>query len=455
MAKEGAEQQARARWLAAAGHTARRCNWAWFLDKLSLPLLLTGLIGAVAILLIRREGALFPWSFVGVAMLVILAIVSLLAWLLAKRNFTTRENALVRLEEAMGFDNALTAAHHGIAPWPEALPKVSDGTTWNWSRLLLPPLATLILLFTAFLLPISARSKTPPPEEPAARQALQASLDELAEEEVVDEDYLEEMQKKVEELRKQPPEDWFDHSALEATDSLKKSHEQQLQELEQDLQKAERALNALQNHNSSLSPENQERLRNEFDEAVEKMSQGAMKPNQELLEQLGGIDPGQLKNLSGEQLDQLRQNMRQQAQKMKGANNPGQQGEGGDWLDELMQEGGQGQNNQPGQGPGPNGEGPGQGGINRGPGTAPGVLGEKGEELKTGDREGLESRDLSNTLPGDLLQLQDGEHEIDQSDIAIRQGGEVDNLGQGGELIWKVAPDLAPAEKKALRNFFK
>jgi hypothetical protein len=449
-----AKENAQTRWLAAARRTASRFNCAWFLERLSLPLLLTGLVGAIVILFIRREVAHFPWSlFVGIALAVV-ALVMLLAWILAKRNFTSRDNALVRLEDAMGLNNSLTAARQGISPWPELSPDTSDGTTWNWPRLLLPPLATLLLLSAAFLLPISAKSDTPPPEEPAARQALQASLDELAEEETIDEDYLKEMQKKVDEMREQPAQDWFDHSALEATDSLKKSHEQQLQELEQNLKKAERSLNALQNHSGSLNPENRERLRNEFDEATEKMSQGAMKPNQELLEQLGGIDPSQLKNLSGKQLDQLRQNMRQQAQNMKNANGQGQgkpgQGQGDEWLDELMQEGGQGQGGQ-----GKDGEGPGSGGINRGPGTAPGVLGDKGNELKVGDREGLESRDLSNTLPGDLLQLQDGEHQIDDSEVGIRQGGEVDNLGQGGELIWKVAPDLAPAEKKALRKFFK
>ena len=82
-------------------------------------------------------------------------------------------------------------------------------------------------------------------------------------------------------------------------------------------------------------------------------------------------------------------------------------------------------------------------------------MGQKDDELKTGDLEGLESRDLSNTLPGDLLELQDGEHDVDQSEVGVRGGGTVEDLGEGGELIWKVAPDLHPDEKKALREFFK
>ena len=38
--------------------------------------------------------------------------------------------------------------------------------------------------------------------------------------------------------------------------------------------------------------------------------------------------------------------------------------------------------------------------------------------------EGLKSRDLSRTLPGDLLQLMDGEHELNKENIGIRAGGE-------------------------------
>ena len=67
--------------------------------------------------------------------------------------------------------------------------------------------------------------------------------------------------------------------------------------------------------------------------------------------------------------------------------------------------------------------------------------------------EGLKSRDLSRTLPGDLLQLMDGEHELNKENIGIRAGGEVANEGQGGDRVWK--DSLLPDEKKALKEFFK
>lgn len=467
MAKENLQSQ----WIAIAETTTRRFNWAWFLDKLALPLMLAGLIGAIMILLARREWSVFPWMpALGIACGTIL-LVTLVAWLVARRHFTSQASALVRIESAMALNNSLTAAQQGVAPWPAVVEETSDGANWNWSRLLAPPAATLLLLSLAFLLPISAKSEQAdtPPEEPTNRQSLQASIDQLREDDTINEDYLDEIEKKVEELRKQPEEKWFDHSAMEATDSLKEAHEQQLKELKRDLSKTERALNALQNHAKNMNSETRDRLLSEFDETLNKMNNGAMKPNKELLEQLGDIDPGNLGNLSQEQMDQLRENMRKQAQQMQeagggGAPQPGEgqgqgQGEGDEWLDELMEEGGQPGDGQPGGGqpgqPRQPGQGPDQGGINRGPGTAPGVLGQEGEELKTGDLEGLESRDLSNTLPGDLLELQDGQHRIDRTKRGVREGGTIEDLGEGGELIWKIAPDLHPDEKKALREFFK
>ena len=335
------EENAQTRWLAVAQSTAHRFNWAWFLEKLSLPLLLAGLVGAGLVMLARREWSTFLWMPSLAVAGGIIALVVLIAWLIARRHFTSQEKALVRLESAMALNNSLTAARQGIAPWPSVAVETSDGTSWNWPRLIIPPLATLLLLSAAFLLPISAKDdpNANPPEEPANRQSLQASIDELRKDETIDEEYLDEIEEKVEELREKPKEEWFDHSALEATDNLKEAHEQQLKELERDLRKAERALNALQNHSESMSPGTRERLLDEFDQSLQKMNNGAMKPNKELLNQLGNIDPKQLGNLSQEQMDQLRDNMRKQAQQMQEAGGEGQNDE---WFDELMEEGGPG-----------------------------------------------------------------------------------------------------------------
>jgi hypothetical protein len=184
-----------------------------------------------------------------------------------------------------------------------------------------------------------------------------------------------------------------------------------------------------------------------------------MKPNKGLLDQLQQLDPENLGQLDQKQLDQLRENMKEQAAKCQQCEGGGQgQGQGGngesDWLDDLLNEGQDGNPGNPGGGqPQDGGKGQGGGGTQRGPGTAPGVLGQASDDVSSGELTGLQSEDLSKSLPGDLLQLNDTEHEVDRTRIGPRAGGGVDNEGKGGDRIWK--DSLLPAEKKALREFFK
>ena len=91
--------------------------------------------------------------------------------------------------------------------------------------------------------------------------------------------------------------------------------------------------------------------------------------------------------------------------------------------------------------------------MSRGPGSAPGVLGEVSPDVITGDLEGLKSEDLSRSLPGDLLGVQDGEHDVDETNVGLRAGGKVDDDAGGGSRVWKES--LLPSEKNALKNFFK
>ena len=329
-------------WLALAKKTARRINRAWFLEKLAIPLLALGVFAAGLILILRRALETLPYLPLSLALGTAFSIVTLTSYYLARKRFTTSESTLHRIDSAQNLSSSLAAAKEGIAAWPDTIKtnENRDGLRWNWPRLLLPPLLTLLMVSLALLLPVAAKKKQLPPEEPVNRQLLQESIDQLRQDDVVDEDYLDEMEEKLKKLREEPEENWFDHSAMEATDNLKNSHERNLDELEQNLSKSERALNALQNHSENMTPETRERLMNEFDQALEQMEQGSMKPNQQLLEQLKNLDAQQLGNLSQEQLDALRENMRQQAQKMQ---QDSQQGAANDeWLDELLQEGGPG-----------------------------------------------------------------------------------------------------------------
>lgn len=430
-------------WLNTARGVARRVNTAWWLERLSAPLLIAAVVGA-AVLLISR--GYFPelsqvWFLSGT--LALLSILSLVAWLRARKRFETPEQAMVRIEAAMHMRNALSAADAGVAPWPEPVTRAEAGLNWHLPRLLVPPLGALALLAAGLWLPVAAHSSgsKQSPDEPQAWKQLDAELDHLAKEDVVDEAYLEDMRKRLEELRAKEEEQWFSHSSLEATDSLKKSHRSEMDRMEHDLAQAGKALQELEKKAGAMGQAEREKLINEFEQALQGLQNGAMKPNPALLDQLKQLDPQNLGQLDAEQLAQLRENLGKHQQAMKDL-----QGEGeGDWDDELLAGDGNGEN-------GEDGEGPGQGGINRGPGHDPGVLGKDRDAPDTGDLATLKAKDLSRSTPGDLLQLQDGEHDVSKDASRPTQGGDIGSAGSGGDRVWR--DSLDPDEQRTLKRFF-
>lgn len=438
-------------WRNIARHTARKINIGWWLQVLGTPLLITGLIIACGVLILRRETGDIPWLQINLGIAATLIITSLLSWLGARSRFESSKQSLVRIEAAMRLRNALSAADKGVAPWPDVPAKINDGTTWNWRRVLTPLLGSILIIACGFLIPIHAKStSTDAPQEPSAWSELDTHLDQLDNQEVVQQEYIEETRKKLEKLREQSPDDWFSHSSLEATDTLKQNHQNEQKSLSNSLQRAERNLAELQRGGSKMNNEQKERLLNDFDQALQKMEQGGMKPNKELLKQLQNLDPKELDNLTPEQMDKLRENMRKHAQKLKqdGEGKGDQPGEGeDDWMDDGEGEG------EDREGEGEQGNNPGKGGRNRGPGTAPNLLGDPHADAGKGKLEKLESDDKERALPGDLLQTHDGEHDVDKTKRGPTAGGTSESKGKGGSRVWK--DELLPEEKKALKKFFE
>lgn len=437
-------------WLARAKQISRRVNWGWWLECLSAPLLIVAMVGACASLLARREmESLQLWQLSAAAGGIVLA-VALGCWAWAARKFEKPEQSLVRIEAAMQLRNALSAAKAGVGPWPEPVKTINAGIQWQWPRLLVPPLGALALLAAGLLIPISARDKnaSSSPEEPQAWKQLANELDHLTQEKVVDEKYLEETRKRLDELKTQEEEQWFSHSSLEATDSLKKSHKAESERVERELGRAEQALSNLEKNSATASEAEKNRLMENFNQALQGLQNGAMKPNPKLLEQMQQLDMKDLANLKPEQLQQLRENMKKHQEAMK---NGAGEGEGDDWSDELLAGDGEGEGEGNGEGEGEDGNG--KGGVQRGPGHAPGVLGAGKDETEIGKLAGLEAKDLSRATPGDLLELQDGEHDVDQSASSISKGGNLDSTGKGGDRVWR--DSLDPAEQKTLKRFFE
>lgn len=429
----------REHWQARARQVARKVNFAWWLDCLAAPLLISALVGAAALLVVRREfSEIDPrWLLAGMGGGVVL--LALGCWARAARNFEKPEQSLVRIEATMQLKNSLSAAGAGVAPWPEPRAEVDAGLAWQWPRLLIPPLGALVLLAAGLFLPIAAKGSATAggPEEPQAWRQLTSELDHLTQEEVVDEKYLEETRKRLEELKSQEEEQWFSHSSLEATDSLKKSHRAESERVERELGRAEKALGELEKNAGTASQAEKNRLMEEFDQALQGLQNGAMKPNPQLLEQMKQLDLKDMAKLSPEQMQQMRENLKKHAEAMKKGKG---EGEGDDWSDELLDGEGEGENE-------------GAGGLNRGPGKGSGVLGAEKDGIETGKLTGLQAKDLSQATPGDLLELQDGEHEVDDSASKTSAGGDTEATGKGGDRVWRDALD--PAEQRTLKRFFE
>lgn len=477
-------EKLRSEWNRQAATVARKINLAWWIETLSVPLVVVGLIGACVLLLVRREVPdSQPWALWSAAGGCV-AVLAGITWLVARQRFEMPEQSMVRIEASMRMRNALSAARAGVAPWPDLPPRVDAGVDWAWQRVLVPPLAALAFLIAGLLIPVSARTTGPGDhaDEPQAWKSLETDLERLDQENAIDETYVEEMRKKVEELREQKEEDWFSHSSLEATDTLSKEHNAQLEKMERELGRADKALSNLQKNAAGMSAQEKDRLLNQFDQALQGLQNGALKPNNALLNQLKELDPKNLGQMNQEQLQQLKDNMKKAAQACKdcqgncegegegqgegqgkGKGQGQGEGQGGgqgdEWMDELLDgqgngQGGEGQGQKEGQeGGDPNQEGGGKGGVSRGPGHSPGVLGKEGDRVQIGDLTPVESKDLSNALPGDLLQLQDGEHEVDKKAVGPRSGGDASSTGAGGDRVWK--DSLDPQEQKALKKFFE
>lgn len=430
-------------WNARARALSRRINFAWFLQTVAAPLLVVAALGAVATLFVRREFPHVSVFEISVALAVILLIVGIVSFLISARRFEKPGRSLVRIEATDGLNTALSAAQAGVRPWPEKPVELPKSLTWHLPKTLAPPIGALILLALGLLIPISAKIRaTPAPSsQPQAWSELDSELEQLAADEMVDEEYIEEMEKRLEQLRSQEEEDWFSHASLEATDSLKETQDSNMEQMERDLSDTADALEALTENAEGMTTEQKQKLTEEFEEALQGLQNGAMKPNPALLDQLSKIDPENLGKLTPEQLSKLKENMENLQKSLDKARN----GEGDDWSEQLL---GDGENGAEGE----DGDGTGSGGIQRGPGHDPNVLRGEKDALDTGELTALEAKDLSRAIPGDLLQLQDGKHTVDEAASKSADGGNA-TAGKGGDRVWK--DSLSPDEQKTLKKYFE
>lgn len=365
-------------------------------------------------------------------------LIALGAWWVARRRFVSVSEAMVRLEARLGLHNRLSTAAAGICPWPPLPARADDGIRWSFPNTLLPPLAAAAFLAAALWVPVKARLLPTVPDEPAAWAATEADLRDLTRQDAAAPESLEETQQRVAELRAQEAGKWFSHASLEATDKMREAHLRSMAELQRQLTRAAESASRLADDAAKLPTQTRAGLQDQFNQALQGMQAGGMKPTRELLDQLRNIDPRQLGQLDKEQLEKLLQGMKDKADALGKC---------------LGREPGEGhQDAEGGPGEDEEGDGPGRGGVTRGPGTSPDVFGEQASETEAQQPQFLESADLSRSLPGDVLEVTDSKHEIELTHPPLRSGGKADAQG-GGASTWQES--LHPREQEAVKKFFE
>jgi hypothetical protein len=268
---------------------------------------------------------------------------------------------------------------------------------------------------------------------PPSWDAIQSRLDALGNSEIVQTAALEELRKSLDSLRNQPPDQWFGHASLEASDQLDQQIEQAAgvlgEQLEAALSVMEAARRIPAHQLQAVAPS----LDNALAQTVQAMELGALPLNEQTLSQLKGLDASKLRQLSSEQWKSLTDKLK--AGIGAGPTGYSSAGKGRQAaLAAIL--------------------GDGTGEVERGPGPAPLMLKPDETQLGTTSTEAVQNDDLPRAALGDLTGLSMGEPEADKATWTPGQsGGSNVSAGTGGEAVWGQL--ATPAEQEALRRFFK
>ncbi|MEO7934003.1 MAG: hypothetical protein ABIT76_12680 [Chthoniobacterales bacterium] len=420
---------------------ARRVAWkqniaSWL--TVFLPVFLgAAIVGSCAILILRRqEQPLVPVIWITLAVLLTGALIGLkLQW----KKFWSAVDGMVRLEISMRLHNGLTAARAGISAWPQPRENLTDALDWRWRKVTWPILAGIALWLAANLVPVPGLTRTVarPQEQPPAWAEVQTTIDALKKEDVVEPASLENVQDQLDTLRGQDAKEWYDHASLEAGDNLRAETDQAIRDLQKSLQvSADTAAKLMQAGDTPLTDNDLKAMNQALAGALQNLENGKLAINKDLLKKLQKMDPKSLKSLSPEQLAQLQQQLQKGAGACQSCLAPGQGGKKADSVFAGMEK--------PGQSGGPGGGG----------GPAPLTSKADTVNLHTKETDTISNDDLTRALPGDVVGLSSGEHQVDKNQTApVTTAGPISSNGEGGQAVWK--DNLTPAERATLGRYFK
>jgi hypothetical protein len=358
---------------------------------------------------------------------------------LSRKKFCSVRDALVRLDASLRLNNRLTSALDGVGDWPPELPEnTPDGLRWRWQRILVPPLASVAILFFAANVEITPDKANDlhHKEEPLAWTRVESELETLKKQDIVNEESILTMKEQVDELRKQSPEEWYSHSSLEASDNLQAKTNDAIRSLQRDMESVLNTLNAAEQNGDAMTNDQLQKLGAQFEQPMQGLELGTLPLNKDLLNQLKNIDPNQLRNLSKLQMDQLKQSLQKGITGCQACLTPGDDQQAA--LIALMEQNqGQGASGHPG-------------------GGGPAELGLKPDQtnLNTKTNQQISNDDLSHAAAGDLVGVSKGQHQVDPAKYTgTVNAGTIQSTGAGGEAVWK--NQLTPEEREILERFYK
>jgi hypothetical protein len=433
-------------WTRRASSLARRVNLGWWLDRFNGLFVVSLVVFAVVVLVVRSyRGAFLSLPLLAASLGVLVLVLALTAWLLSRRRFIGIEEGLVRLDDRLHLHNRLSAAYHRVGPWPANVSEFSAAAfRWHFGRALLPVILTLALVTVAWFVPVKRApgGELAAPVEPGAWEQMEDWLATLEEDNLIEESAVEELKSRIEELRDQPEDEWFSHSSLEATDTLSETLGRQLRDMASEMAALDRNIAVLKDFPLEMSEASREQKLKEFSDALDALEGSGLAMNMEMMKQLKSLDPSSLgqetlSGLSAEQLKAL------QSQLQKGSCALGSL-EGLPGLGSM----------QLGMGIG-KGKGmtPGMGGVDRGRGDAPIFFGDTEDDLGTNRIEKVKNEDFSRATIGEVLGLGETERELDESATGPQAGGGVSSTGQGGDAVSRET--LRPDEEAVLKRYFK
>jgi len=455
-------------WLLAA-----EINSGWWLSFWLPWVLFIGIAGTFALLWTRWQAPRltgWTWGAIGAALLV----AAVVAFLQARRSFESLAAARVLLEERLGLHARLSSAAAGVGQWPER--RIDLDTRWpvriRWQRMLLAILFVAGMLELATIVPIADAGAVERHtiESPTDAAVVTDWLDQLRREKAIDETSAEELAERVDSLLERPKDSWYEHATLEATGTLREQTAADLAQLARNLASAARAAEDLAAAERSPGDAASDDAASALAAAAGKLSRGGIRPGARAAERLGASRPDSLGDLSAEDLTALAEAFRDNRAALEAALAKGKNFDlsalGPD-ADDLL--GGNCENCKPcgecerckngkackhGRCAACAGRHAGRGGINRGPGEAPMRAGQE-EDLATRRVEQIEApTDIARAAAGELLEVVDGQHAVDEGAYQGPQvGGRAKLTGDGGGPTR--VDNLLPREQDAVRRFFK